>query len=131
MVFSEYIKNFPINDEDENVPAKFDVAIKDLPTFGGNIYYQTKTLPNVSMAELNRIRNIYNYLYEFQDVTLNRFFHMLKHQPKYKDVLKRYPNTSFEETVEELMEQGPKRFAEVIDTHTERRLGKEIAKERL
>ena len=125
MVFSEYIKNFPINDEDENVPAKFDVAIKDLPTFGGNIYYQTKTLPNVSKAELERVKSVYYYLFDNQDVTYKQFYGMLEKEPKYKEVLKRYPNPSFEETLEELMEQGPKRFAEVINAYTETKLDKQ------
>lgn len=125
MVFSEYITHHPVQEEDENEMAEVGESIKDLPVFGDRVFHQTKSLPYVSKAELERVKSVYYYLFDNQDVTYKQFYGMLEKEPKYKEVLKRYPSPSFEETLEELMEQGPKRFAEAINAYTETKLDKQ------
>ena len=130
MNFSDYVKTRSIPIEDESVAAnihcpiatEFSPSIINLLTF--NDTYFEKPLPFVSKAEMSRIKNIYNYLFENQDVTCEQFYNMLKEEPKYKAVLDRYPNSSFEETLEALVEKGPRRFAIEINEKAERKLDK-------
>ena len=114
MDFKTYLKQteFKVCEEEENDIYSYKVPIKD---YGDKSYYQIVGLSYISQADMKRIRAMYNYLFEFQEVNYDQFFDMVKEMPKFVNILKRYPENSFEETMNDLMDNGPTSFAEVIN----------------
>ncbi len=114
MDFKTYlIKNkFKVCEEDENSIFAYQTRMRDSKD---EPHYTITGLSYISQGDMKRIRAMYTYLFEFQDVTYDQFFDMVKEMPKFVKLLKRYPESSFEETMNDLMDNGPICFAEVIN----------------
>ena len=123
MHFKNYVKRqkYQIIEKDEKIAFQYEIPYS-LPA--GELHEdieerpphpQIFTLYYVSRADMKRIQAMYDYLFEFQDVSNDEFFNMVKKMPEYTALLKRYPETSFDDTIYDLMEYGTKTFAEKIN----------------
>ena len=116
MDFKTFLINrpeFKTNKTEENTAYQFKIPLEIIDCIPQA--YTLGTMSYVSQADMKRIRAMYTYLFEFQDVSYDEFFDMVKVMPKYVKTIKRYPEKDFEETMSELMDHGPTYFAQEIN----------------